>query len=313
MKKLLCISFLLLLAVFVNAQGPALTIDDNEFLVNKKVVAKVENVKLGGFKGREMRLLGPNNEVLLVFDLKSITVSTTPPNYIHYVSINVPSTNDSIQVYIDSLKADGVKIGFMAPDDEAWAEYVYRKQLVKEDGTLQMDNLGLLKARYPIGAVKDYENKTAYAAKCASSINKPRNRNASIPSKVTETGRETKGTTATIKYNIEHEGVLIATAIATGPAVNLSNERAEVDFKTKVIYKKPDIENQPMNYEITNTEGCKLAVYSPMSKVLATSRTDKGTTHGIMKPILDGKVDTVQTRIEVMSAMIDYLIKLGYL
>ena len=72
------------------------------------------------------------------------------------------------------------------------------------------------------------------------------------------------------------------------------------------------MENQPMNFEIFNTQGCKVAAYSPMSKVLTTVRADKGGTHGIMKPILDGKADAVKTRVEVVAAMVDYMIKLGY-
>ena len=97
-----------------------------------------------------------------------------------------------------------------------------------------------------------------------------------------------------------------------GSAVNLTNERAEVDFKTKVFYKKADVENFPMVFEITNTLGCRVANYGPTTKRLYTVRADKGGFHGIMSPILDGKVETVKTRIEVLTAMVDYLIKLGY-
>ena len=50
-----------------------------------------------------------------------------------------------------------------------------------------------------------------------------------------------------------------------------------------------------------------------MSKVLNTVRADKGGTHGIMKPILDGKVDSIKTRLEVVTAMVDYLVNLGYI
>ena len=95
--------------------------------------------------------------------------------------------------------------------------------------------------------------------------------------------------------------------------INLTNERAEVDFKTKVFYKKADMENQPMSFELVNPQGCTVATYSPMSKVLNTVRADKGGTHGIMKPILDGKADSIKTRLEVVTAMVDYLIKLGYI
>ena len=132
------------------------------------------------------------------------------------------------------------------------------------------------------------------------------------PAKVTELSRETSGNTVVIKYQVEHDGSMLGEIIATGPVVNLTNERAEVDFKSKVFYKKSDMENQPMNFEIFNTKGCKVAAYSPMSKVLNTVRADKGGTHGIMKPVLDGKVDSIKTRLEVVSAMVDYLIKLSY-
>ena len=311
MRKIVFTALWTSISFIARSQGPGLSVDDNEFMIEKKVVAKVKDVKLGAFQGREMRLLGPNDEFLLALPTKSLTVGI-PPRYINYAHIFIPALNDSIQIYIDSLVADGVKIGIASPDDEAWAEYLFRKKIVNDDGSLNIENVKALKARYPIGVVKDYEAKVAMANECAKQIKTPTNRNASILAKITELNRETSGNTVVIKYKIEHDGTVLGEIIGKGPAVNLTNERAEVDFKTKMIYKKSDMENQPMNFEIFNTSGCKVAAYSPMSKVLTTVRADKGGTHGIMKPILDGKVDSVKTRIEVVGAMIDYLIKLGY-
>jgi hypothetical protein len=175
---------------------------------------------------------------------------------------------------------------------------------------LNIERVKALKARYPLPARTDYDQKQAAAAACAKQINTPTNRDISKPVIVTEISRETIGTTAVIKYKVEHNGTVLGEIIGTGSAVNLENERAEVDFKPKIIYKKSDI--APMGFDIYNTNGCKVAVYSPMSKVLATARADKGGTHGIMKPILDGKVETVKTRLEVVTAMVEYLVKLGY-
>ena len=311
MRKIIFATLWTSISFIARSQGPGLSLDDNEFMIEKKVVAKVKDVKLGGFQGREMRLLGANDEVLLAMPGKTLTVGT-PPRYINYAHIFVPALNDSIQIYMDSLKADGVKLGLTSPDDEAWAEYFFRKKIVNDDGSLNIENVKALKARYPIGVVKDYEQKVAVSNKCAKLINTPTNRNISIPAKVTELSRETSGNTVVIKYQAEHDGLMLGEIIANGPLVNLTNERAEVDFKSKVFYKKSDMDNQPMNFEIFNTQGCKVAAYSPMSKVLNTVRADKGGTHGIMKPVLDGKVDSIKTRLEVVSAMVDYLIKLGY-
>ena len=311
MRKIVFVILWTSISFIASSQGPGLSLDDNEFMIEKKVVAKVKDVKLGGFKGREMRLLGPNDEFLLALPVKTLTVGT-PPKYINYAHIFVPALNDSIQIYIDSMVADGVNIGLTSPDEDAWADYLFRKKIVNDDGSLNIENVKALKARYPIGVVKDYEQKVAYANECAKQIKTPTNRNVSIPARVTELSRETSGNTVEIRYKVEHDGTVLGEITGKGPAVNLTNERAEVDFKTKMIYKKSDMENQPMNFEIFNTQGCKVAAYSPMSKVLTTVRADKGGTHGIMKPILDGKADAVKTRVEVVAAMVDYMIKLGY-
>jgi|GEM_PF-3650467 len=311
MKRFMYVCLLAGISSTAVAQNPSFAVDDNEFKVDKKVVAKVKSVKLGGFQGREMRLLGANDEMLLGIPVQTLTVGN-PPRYINYASITVPSLNDSIQIYMDSLQADGVKIGLAAPNEEAWADYFFRKKIVNEDGSLNMDNVKALKARYPIGVVQDYNQKAKLAAECAKQINTPTNRDASKTAVVTELSRETSGNDVVIKYKAEHNGTVIGEIIGKGPAVNLANERAEVDFKSKIIYKKADMENQPMSFEIFNTQGCKLATYAGMSKSLATVRADKGGSHGIMKPILDGKAETVKTRLEVVTAMVDYLIKLGY-
>lgn len=311
LKKLITLSLLTIIAFHTQAQS-SLTQNRSEFLVDKKVVAKVKDVKLGSFKGREMRLLGPNDEFLLGLPVNTFTVGN-PPRYINYASIYGPGVTDSIQIYIDSLQADGVKIGLTSPNEEGWANYLFKKNIVNADGTLNMESIQALKSRYPIGVVKDYEQKTAFANQCAKIINTPTNRNASIPAKLTEVSRQTTGNNVVIKYKIEHDGAVLGEITARGNVINLTNERAEVDFKPKIFYKKSDMENQPMSFEIVNTQGCTVATYSPMSKVLNTARADKGGTHGIMKPILDGKAEAVKTRLEVVSAMVDYLIKLGYI
>lgn len=312
LKNLITLVLLTIIVLTTQAQSSSLTVNRNEFLVDKKVVAKVKDVKLGSFQGREMRLLGTNDEVLLGIPVKTLTVGD-PPRYINYASIFVPALNDSIQIRIDSLKADGVKIGLTSPNEEGWADYLFRKNIVKEDGSLNMESVKALKNRYPIGVVKDYEQKTAFANQCAKIINKPNNRNASIPAKLTELSRETIGNEVVIKYKMEHDGTVLGEITARGNVINLTNERAEVDFKTKIFYKKADLENQPMVFEIVNTQGCTVATYSPTSKTLNTVRADKGGTHGIMKPILDGTAESVKTRLEVVTAMVDYLIKLGYI
>ena len=310
MRKLIYSTLFTCFAISANALSPGLTVDDNEFKVDKQIVAKVKTAKVEGF-GKELSLLDANDAVLLVLPVKTITIGN-PPRYINYASIYVPILKDTIEIFIDSLQADGVKIGLTSPNDDAWADYLFRKNIVNADGTLNVENVKALKARYPLPAPTDYSQKQAAAAACAKQINTPTNRNSNTSVIVTEVNRQTSGATAVIKYKVEFDGAVLGEIIAKGPAVNLANERAEVDFKTKVFYKKSDMENQPMGFDIYNSNGCKVATYSPMSKVLATVRADKGGTHGIMKPILDGKTESVKTRLEVVTAMVDYLVKLGY-
>ena len=312
LKKLICLLFLTAIIFETQAQSSSLTVNRHEFLVDKKVVAKIKDVKLGSFQGREMRLLGANDEFLLGIPVKTLTVGN-PPRYINYASIYVPALNDSIQIRIDSLQADGVKIGLTSPNEAAWADYFFRKNIVNQDGSLNMESIKALKNRYPIGVVKDYEQKTAFASQCNKIINTPTKRNTAMSANITEISRETIGNNVVIKYKVEHDGTVLGEITAKGGVVNLANERAEVDFKPKVFYKKADMENQPMSFEIINPQGCTVATYSPMSKVLNTVRADKGGTHGIMKPVLDGKVESIKTRLEVVTAMVDYLIKLGYI
>jgi hypothetical protein len=310
MKKGLIIAFLTICGNQLMAQD-ALIVDDEEFKVGKEVVAEVKDVKQGGFLGREKRLVNKKGETLLTLPSRTIT-DGNPPKYTNYAHIYVPALTDSIQINVDSLEADGVKIGLSYPDNEAWAEYLFRKKIVNPDGTLNLEMVKALKARYPIPAIQEYENKKAFANMCIKSINTATYRNLSVASLVTETSRNTNGDQVTITYKVEHEGVQLGNIVAVGHSINLDNERAEVDFKTKIFYKKADMEKKPMEFTITNNEGCKIAGYAPMSKVLMTSRADKGGSHGIMKPILDGKVETVKTRLEVLTAMADYLVKLGY-
>ena len=293
------------------AQENALKLDDNEFLVGKTVVAKVKEVKLGFLQGREARLFNAKDEVLLHLPTRTKTISVTPPNYINYLEIFIPSINDSIQIRNESLQAEGLKFS-SSPDEDNIAEYLHMKNIVNPDGTLNMESIKALKELYPMTVLQAHEKATAEAAKCNNSIKTPTNRNTTVSAVITETSREVTGDKVVIKYKIEHEGVLLGEIIGKGPAVNLTNERAEVDFKTKLIYKNSDVAKFPLAYDITNALGCKVANYVATSKRLYTVRADKGGYHGIMEPILTGKAETVKTRIEVVTAMIDYLIKLGY-
>ena len=140
MRKIIFATLWTSISFIARSQGPGLSLDDNEFMIEKKVIAKVKDVKLGGFQGREMRLLGPNDEILLAMPGKTLTIGT-PPRYINYAHIFVPALNDSIQIYMDSLKADGVKLGLTSPDDEAWADYFFRKKIVNDDGSLNIENV----------------------------------------------------------------------------------------------------------------------------------------------------------------------------
>lgn len=311
MNKAILSCLLLIGSSNLMAQDATLVLDDEEFKVGKEVVAEVKDVKQGGFLGREKRLVDKKGETLLTLPSRTITEGN-PPKYINYAHIFVPALNDSIQIYVDSLVADGVKTGLAYPNNEEWAKYLFSKNIVNADGTLNIAEIKALKARYPLPVVQDYENKKAYAAKCDNLIRKPTNRNGEVAPVVTETTRTVDGSDVTITYKVEHAGVQLGNITAVGPAVNLENERAEVDFKTKIFYKKDDMAKKPMEFTIMNTEGCKVAQYSPMSKALMTTRADKGGSHGIMKPILDGKVETVKTRLEVVTAMVAYLVKLGY-
>jgi hypothetical protein len=47
------------------------------------------------------------------------------------------------------FKLMGLKLGLTSPDDEAWAEYFFRKKIVNDDGSLNIENVKALKARYP--------------------------------------------------------------------------------------------------------------------------------------------------------------------
>ena len=73
MRKIVFVTLWTSISFIASSQGPGLSLDDNEFMIEKKVVAKVKDVKLGGFKGREMRLLGPNDEFLLALPVKTLT------------------------------------------------------------------------------------------------------------------------------------------------------------------------------------------------------------------------------------------------
>ena len=292
-------------------QEKQLIVDDNEFLIGKTSIAKVKEVKLGFLQGREARLFNSKEEVLLNLPTRTKTISVSPPSYLNYLEIFIPSINDSIQISFENLQADGLKFSLSLTEDNI-AEYLFMKNIINNDGSLNMESIKLLKEQYPLTVLQAHEKAAAEAAKCNSSIKTPTSRNNSVSAKVTEISRETIDNKIVIKYKVEHEGAVLGEIVGKGPAVNLTNERAEVDFKSKMFYKKADAENFPLTFDITNALGCKVANYVATSKRLYTVRADKGGYHGIMSPILEGKVDAVKTRIEVLTAMIDYLIKLNY-
>lgn len=305
---LLLISFLI--ALTAAAQADALKLDDNEFLAGKKMVAEVKDVKLG-FMKRQVQLLNDKKEVLLALPTSTITLSTNPLTYLNLLSIIRPSTLDTIQINFDNLRAEGIDFG-ISPGTDHLAALLFKNNMVNADGSLNNESFNALKSRYPLTALQDYENKMAAAARCNKSVNTPTDRDKKIAATITEISRDTANKTATIKYKAEHNGVLLGEIIVFGPVENLANERAEVEYKTKVFASKKEGDYKPMTYLINNTTGCQVAIYKPWEKRLYTSRADKGGYHGIMKPILNEKAETVQSRKEIVGAMVDYLIGLGY-
>lgn len=312
MKKLSLIPIFAMLVINSIAQTNDITLDDEEFLVNKKVVAKVKNVKLGFLQGKEIQLQNESNAILATVNIKSVVNAAVANDLIMYCHIFIPSVNDSIQIYKDSVVAAiNKKSGlFSSLDEEDWAAYFYKVNFITSGGTLNMDAVKALKQQYPVSVVELNNRKAAEIARCDKSVKKPNIRNFNIPAKITEMSRETTANVITIKYQIEHDGKIIGSVIGIGNPEIVANERAEIDFKMKLLTKKAEI---PMTFEFFNADGCSLAHYTPAEKKLYTVRADKGGWHGIMSPILAGKVDTIKNRIEIVAGMADYLIQLTYL
>ncbi len=312
MSKFFLVSFLMILSINCVAQTGGLIVEDNEFTVDKKVVAKVKNVKQGFLLGRQIRLLGASEEILVTVDTKTYQVPGKI-EFINYCHFYIPQLKDSIQVYMDTVATElGKKIGGFGGhsiSEKDWAAYFLKKNFVTANGTLNTDAVKILKEQHPIGVVALYNNKMAEVNKCDKAVKTPTTRNFYVPAKVTETGRETAGNIVTIKYQVEHDGKMIGTIVGKGSAAIVANERAEIEFKPKLFGKQSEV---PMSFDILSPEGCSVAHYNPQDKKLYTVRADKGGWHGIMSPILDKKADTVKTRIEIVSAMVDYLIQLTY-
>lgn len=311
MRKQTILLLLSIIAAFpLIAQTDELKLDDNEFLVGKKMVAEVKDGKLG-FMKRQTQLLSAQKQVLLALPTSTITLSTNPPNYLNLLSVIRPATSDTIEINFDNLRAEGIEFS-STPNEDNLASFLFQNNMVNPDGTLNNDSYNNLKNRYPLKALKDYQNKAEAAARCNKSVNTPTDRDRKIAAMITETSRDTANHTATIKYKAEHNGVLLGEIIVYGPVENLANERAELDYKPKMFASKKEGDFKPMTYLINNTAGCEVATYKPWLKRLYTTRADKGGYHGIMKPILNEKAETVQTRKEIIGAMVDYLISLGY-
>ena len=311
MKKQLTLLSLFFLTAFVAvAQTDELKLDDNEFLIGKKMVAEVKDIKLG-FMKKQVQLLNAQKEVLVSLPTNSIALSTNPPNYLNLLYIIRPATADTIQISFDNLRAEGIEFG-MSPEEKHLAAFLYQNNMVNSDGSLNNESYNSLKSRYPLTALQDYQNKVAAAARCSKSISIPTDRDKKIAATITEISLDTANKSATIKYKAEHNGVLLGEIIVFGPVENLANERAELEYNPKMFAVKKAGEFKPMTYLISNTIGCQVAIYKPWLKRVYTSRADKGGYHGIMKPILNEKAETVKTRKEIVGAIVDYLIGLGY-
>ena len=169
MKLTLNLILIFCISLSCLAQEKQLIVDDNEFLVGKTTVAKVKEVKLGFLQGREAQLFNSKNELLLKLPTRTKTLSVSPPNYLNYLEIFIPSINDSIQISFESLQADGLKFS-MSPDEDKIAEYLFMKNIVNEDGSLNMESIKLLKEQYPLTVLQAREKAAAEAAKCNTSI-----------------------------------------------------------------------------------------------------------------------------------------------
>lgn len=302
-KKLICFSAAALFLCAASAQE--LKLDDTKFKLEKNVIAKVEKKKMGFLQDPEFRLVDAKDQMLA----RMITKHVKDSSGLNIFTWNAVyfGASDSVELEYKQLTEEvGSKLfGGM---DESWAKLFFKKHLVNNNGTLNMDSVKNLQAKYSANLSKLNREKYDAMVVCRKSLADLPKRSREQAAVVNEKGRtELAAGTVKINYGMEQGGVALGTVEATGSLEKAKDELAELEHMPGIA--SLDKEGALLSYEFKTNAGCTIATFNAQEKTFTTEK-DKAV-HTFGKVARNAK--DIKTRKELIASMTAYLIEKGYL
>lgn len=294
-----------LVAAFVFGQEPAVKIKKEKLYVNDTAICIIDKKKKGMLSEPSFEIRSLDDKLLATAVYKSVDAPVSRTLY--WYELTPEGGTDKIQLNYTDFSQYGKKL--FDTKDEAIGKMIARFGVIK-NGAIVPEGWAALKAEHGNDYATEYIAKAGKEKVCMDQIKGAGKSDAAKPVLVSfvRTDTATKNTAHMI-FDILQDNVKIGTIVASGFPKSVKEDDAEYDYSPGLA--SLDFKSGgPMNYEITNADGCILARYNGEERFLGTWKDGVQTKMGDLKKY---NKDGVKSRLAYMQAIANFLVQRKYL
>lgn len=303
MKKTSLALFATLLAFIAFSQETKVSVKKEKLYVNDNAICIIDKKKKGmlSIPSFEIKTLDEKPLGILKYNSISAPVSGT----LAWYGLSFEGTTDTVQLVVNDFRAYDKSM--LLQYDEALGKIIHKYNLIK-DNALNKEGLEQMKKDYPANYSSDYSTQAEKEKYCMNQLTAPAKSDAKMPVTVVHVSTaEVSKFTTVITYDIMQDGKKIGGIIAKGDPKGAKSEDSEYDYSPGILGLDG---GGPLNYDITNAEGCIVARYIGEEKTMGTWKDRVSVKAGELKK--HNKED-IRSRLAYMQAIANYLVTKRYL